>query len=407
MMPAGSPRLSPLHFVVAIGLGVVGLSFQALTYAQVPVHAWQRLVDYAALPAVLAACVGLDRARRPRGSWALLVLGYALLAFAVARHPQSRDLVIALVMAHCLVLAVFVADRAVASGSPGRLAYGIATVAGCAAGAAAWATVLRFRPDLFAGDPAWVAEAASPYFAVLHPVHVALLWLMFGGAAVLLYGERQLATRTLERLREAELERLARSREVIESQLQAAQARVEPQFLFDTLAHVRRSCCRDPAFAERMLDELVSFLRAAVPRVRDTSSALGQEAALAQAYLGVLRMHPGSRLDFAIELDARAARAKLPSMLLLPLVGHAVMRQRARDSGAITLRIVGEVEKGRLIVRVANDLARTTAAAEPDAIALVRERLGALYGARASLSIGQAPEMGMQVVVDIPYEPAL
>jgi hypothetical protein len=49
------------------------------------------------------------------------------------------------------------------------------------------------------------------------------------------------------------------------------QARVEPPFLFNTLAQVKRLYEMDATLAQRMLDDLVAYLRAAMPHMRDTS----------------------------------------------------------------------------------------------------------------------------------------
>src|SRR5258706_13310422 len=83
------------------------------------------------------------------------------------------------------------------------------------------------------------------------------------------------------------------------------QARVEPQFLFNTLAQVRELYEHDVAVAGRMLDDLMAYLRAALPHLRHSTSTLGQETALVQAYLDILRVRLGDRLRS--DLDGPAA----------------------------------------------------------------------------------------------------
>ena len=65
-------------------------------------------------------------------------------------------------------------------------------------------------------------------------------WLMFGGLATFVYVDRKRARAIQARLGAAELERAKKARQVLESRLQSMQARVEPQFLFNTLAQVKR-----------------------------------------------------------------------------------------------------------------------------------------------------------------------
>ena len=88
------------------------------------------------------------------------------------------------------------------------------------------------------------------------------------------------------------------------------QARVEPQFLFNTLAQVERLYEPMPTLAGRMLDDLIAYLRAAMPAMRGTSSTVAQEIELARAYLDIVRMRLGDRLRVSIDVPpASATRA--------------------------------------------------------------------------------------------------
>ena len=90
------------------------------------------------------------------------------------------------------------------------------------------------------------------------------------------------------------------------------QARVEPQFLFSTLAQVQNLYEANAATGERMLDELIAYLRAATPRMRDTSSTLAQEIELARAYLAILKVRLGDRLEYAIDIAEDSHGARMP-----------------------------------------------------------------------------------------------
>ena len=72
------------------------------------------------------------------------------------------------------------------------------------------------------------------------------------------HADRRAARKTAQVLHDAELHRIRRSRLALESRLQAMQARVEPQFLFNTLAQVERLYEVDPALGARMLDDLIA-----------------------------------------------------------------------------------------------------------------------------------------------------
>ena len=397
--------LSATHFVAAVALGLANSLFGALTDVSIPVPRGTLLVAVVALLATMVATLAVDRAGYRKSGWALLAATYVVLLAGIDQLSTARGLMIGQIMAHCLVLAVAVADQATASGSSGRRAYINAGLVGIAAGALTWAAVANFGPDFFTDD-AFRVEAESPWFMLVHPVYVALHWLLFGGAAVLLYGERRLALATVERLRVAELQRIARSREVIQSKLQAMQARVEPRFLFNTLAHVRRLYGGDAEMAERMLTELVAFLRAAMPWMRDTSSTVAQEAALVRAYLCIVRIRLCDLLDFSIEIPADVAGARLPPMLLLPLVDCAFVHglRPAHDGGKLS--IAASVVDKRLRLAIVDTGAGFVADSDGSEITSIRERLAALYGERASLRVGFVPSGGMEALLEMPYEPS-
>jgi histidine kinase len=394
------PNVSATRLAAAIALGLADRLFLGVTQGAVsiPAAAWLVLVIGA-----LAATVAADHAGHRTSAWALLAASYGLVMLGVVQYASPTSNVLSgQIMAHCLVLAVTIADRRVAATRSPRLAYFIAGLTGIASGALIWATVVGVAPELLDNIGQYLGPS-SPALARVHPIYVALHWLLFGGAVVVFYGERHLAQIALQRLRAAELDRIARSREIVESKLQAMQARVEPTFLFNTLAHVARLYGRDAALADRMLDELIAFLRAAMPHMRHTSSTVAQEAELVRAYLAVARIRLGGRLDISIDVDSDAASARLPPMTLLPLVDHQVLRLRA-GGGEGTLALSASVVGERLYVTV------TETAFAPNAggaeIASVRERLAVLYGNDAMLQIGVAPGGLTQVLIDIPYEPA-
>jgi LytS/YehU family sensor histidine kinase len=141
--------------------------------------------------------------------------------------------------------------------------------------------------------------------------------------------------------------------------------------------------------------------------MRDTSSTLAQEVDLARAYLGILRMNVGKRLDFVIEVSSHAALARLPAMLFLPLIDDVVMRALHSGLGEATLRIAAAVTNDRLNIRVINDtLGAVGEIADAGTIAALRERLTALYHEDGTLRVSMTSGGGMEAVLDIPYERA-
>jgi LytS/YehU family sensor histidine kinase len=155
-----------------------------------------------------------------------------------------------------------------------------------------------------------------------------------------------------QRLHDAELDRIQRSKLALESRLRAMQARVEPQFLFNTLSQVERLYETDPSRGGRMLDDLIAYLHAAMPRMRDTSSTVAQEIALVRAYLEIVKLQVGERLVVTVDVPSGAGGIRMPPMMMLPLAEYAVSPGIGHRRGDAALRIAIEVTGARLVVRI-------------------------------------------------------
>ena len=76
--------------------------------------------------------------------------------------------------------------------------------------------------------------------------------------------------------------------------------------------------------ANRLLGHLIDYLRAALPHLRASSTTLRKEVGLAEAYLNILRMRMGARLDFTIDVPDELAMHPFPPNLLISLVENAI-----------------------------------------------------------------------------------
>jgi len=310
------------------------------------------------------------------------------------------------IKAICLLVAVVIATRAIDEGYPPRNAYVLAALLGCAAGVTASETFAFAWRSVFETGPApaarpWLRGSAILWF---RPIFALTNWLLIGSATLFLYAGRRAALRTAGRLRAAELDRIRRSKLALESRLQAMQARVEPQFLFNTLVQVDRLYELDPELAVRMLDDLIGYLRAAMPLMRDTSSTLAQELELARAYLDIVRVRLGERLAVTIQTSPGGDEIRMPPMMLLPLIDHAIVRGLVPPNAAGAISIRTEVTQGRLRLRIADSGAGFVPETGDQGLAAIRERLAALYGDDAALQFRQSNSTSSEAVLDLPLE---
>ena len=206
----------------------------------------------------------------------------------------------------------------------------------------------------------------------------------------------------------AELGRVSMDTEALgagnmEARLQALQAQVEPHFLFNTLAHVKWLYRRDPERGRRMLDRLVDYLQAALPRLRQADATLGEELQLTQAYLDIHQLRIGGRLAFAIEVPDEIARLRFPPLMLLTLVENAIKHGIApqTEGGTIVIRARADERSLRIEVRDTGAGLRQYAGTGIG-LANVRARLAALFGAGARLVIEPNMPHGVVAAIEIP-----
>jgi sensor histidine kinase YesM len=205
-------------------------------------------------------------------------------------------------------------------------------------------------------------------------------------------------------MRRLDAERAEFEQRTTEARLQRLQAQIEPHFLFNTLAHVKRLYQTDRLAGRAMLDKLMQYLTAALPQMRERDSTVAQEIVLTQAYLGIQQIRMGRRLQFQLDVHDSVGAARLPPMMLLTLVENAIKHglSPAPEGGKITVR-AGR-ERGHLVVDVV-DTGRgfTTASGGGAGLANVRARLSALHGAAARLSLASNQPHGVAATLRLPF----
>jgi signal transduction histidine kinase len=269
--------------------------------------------------------------------------------------------------------------------------------------------------DTYAGNIAAVLDAypADFLFAPLGtfwgvPLRVwsgvSTHWLMFGGhlTAVYYFVSRERAAS--EALHESRTLRQALDRQMTEAQLQLLQAQIEPLFLFNTLATIKRLYEIAPEEGQAMLHSLADYLRAALPQMRDRGSTLMRELQLIAAYLNVQQIRMGERLRVQVIVPPDLLAASVPPMMLLTLVENAIKHGLNPLPRGGTVRIRA-TRKGDLI-RIAvedNGAGFHQAAGSGVGLANTRERLATFYGTSGHLHFEGNDEGGITAAIELPY----
>lgn len=229
-----------------------------------------------------------------------------------------------------------------------------------------------------------------------------------GVAFLLFVGRERLVRARAEAANErARAERV--ERQALQTQLQVLQAQLEPHMLFNTLANVQGLIAIDPGRAQQMLDQLIQYLRATLGSSRAGQTTLAQEFALLDAYLGLMAVRMGERLRYSLHLPTELRATPLPPMLLQPLVENAIAHglEPKVEGGSVSVSAEQRADAIALIVR---DDGRGPDAPPGKAgtsvgLSNTRERLLAVYGARASLFLEAAQPSGATATIMIPTTP--
>jgi len=208
-----------------------------------------------------------------------------------------------------------------------------------------------------------------------------------------------------EVLKQIALDSARLDQQTAEARLQMLEAQIEPHFLFNTLAHVKRLYDVDRADAARMLQNLKAYLAVALPQMRETESTLDRELAHVTAYLNIQQIRMGRRLAFGIDLPSSLRGARMPSLMLLTLVENAIKHGLgpAPRGGRIDLTV--SIMQGRLRVQVA-DTGQGFAKSKGGGTGLanIRARLSAQFGNAANLSLKLNVPQGVIAAIEIPYQ---
>ena len=263
----------------------------------------------------------------------------------------------------------------------------------------------EFRDDIrakVAGD-VWRIGVGSALILTFIPLFIMLII-----AKVYIGRSRRALAFADQKNQEAEISNV--NRQVTEARLQALQAQVEPHFLYNTLANVQALTEVDPPAANQMVGHLIQYLRASLPKMRENSSTVGQEVERVRAYLNILKMRMGARLDFGIDVADDLLTAPFPPMMLPSLVENAIKHglEPQREGGRIDVVFAKFFTAGGERIRLqVKDTGRGLSDAPIQVgggvgLSNLRERLAALYGDKARFTLESNDPKGVVATLELP-----
>ncbi len=203
-----------------------------------------------------------------------------------------------------------------------------------------------------------------------------------------------------------DLERSEYERQALDARLHLLQAQVAPHFLFNTLANVQALVDAGSPQASAVLRSLVAYLRAAVPRINEPVTTLGQELQLVRAYLELMHMRMPDRLKFVVHAESSTLALRCPPMTILTLVENSVRHgiDPSEEGGQIEIRV--ERGEDRYLIRVSDTGVglRHSGGGLGTGLATLRERLQLVFGDRAQLRVTATHPHGVCAELALPAE---
>jgi len=229
-------------------------------------------------------------------------------------------------------------------------------------------------------------------------------WLLVVATVIAVLGEHRLGlARAGESLHQAEVERLRGQSELAAGRLQLLQAQIEPHFLFNSLANVRRLLRTDGVAGRAMLADLLRYLESALPRLREDQPTLEREVEIVRAFLGVHQVRMGQRLKVDFDVPKALGDRIVPPMMLLTLVENALKHglQPLLEGGSIRIAATSDPTTLRLQVADTGSGLGTSLGAGTG-LANIRARLRSMYGAAAQLTLRVNEPRGVVAMIELP-----
>ena len=249
----------------------------------------------------------------------------------------------------------------------------------------------------------WAADRPIAFLDALRPLAVKtwhfnlIIYAVIVGVAQSVRFYRESQERSVRAL---ELEK-----RLAEARLMALQMQLNPHFLFNALNSIATLIHRDPKAADRMLIRLAELLRMTLDNTSSQEIALRTELSLLERYMDIERIRFGDRLTFTLDIPAELQSARVPTLLLQPIVENSLRHGLGGVMRPGMVEVKASRHNGILCLQVRdNGKGLRPDQAQRDGIGLsnTRARLQHLYGNDHQLVLENRPEGGVAVTIELP-----
>lgn len=246
------------------------------------------------------------------------------------------------------------------------------------------------------------AELQAKHESVMSVItESAVSWYFFIAAWGVLY----VALSYAARVRDAERKAAAYRSEAQAAQLRALRYQINPHFLFNTLNSLSTLVLKQrTAEAERMIMNLSTFFRTTLASDPAADVALSDEIGMQLLYLDIEKIRFPDRLSVAVDIPEELEEARVPGMILQPLVENAIKHGVAKSSRPITVTIRARANGGTFHLTVEDDADTASRFPRPNGVGLanVRDRLAARFDGAARIAFGPRDGGGFRCDLTLP-----
>jgi ligand-binding sensor domain-containing protein len=264
----------------------------------------------------------------------------------------------------------------------------------------------RFRVQAANNNGIWNEAGASVAFT-LRPHFYQTIWfaltigLCLAGAMIAGYF-------IYKRYRDREVRASRLESELAQAQVQILEMQLQPHFLFNTLNSIMVLIRQEPETASRMVARLSEFLRLTLDSAGAQEVPLSRELEFLDRYLHIERLRFGDRLQFTQQVDPALLDARVPNLILQPLVENAIRHGVSKRRGTAMITVSAERSNGSITIHVRDNGAGLASrhggkVSEGIGIRNTRQRLRHLYGDASTFALDSPAEGGVDVVLTLPY----
>lgn len=210
-----------------------------------------------------------------------------------------------------------------------------------------------------------------------------------------------------QKYRERELRASQLETRLAQARLQVLKMQLHPHFLFNTLNAISELIYKNPEAAEQMVTNLSDLLRLSLENVGVQEVSLKQELDFLNKYVEIEQTRFSDRLRLTMDIEPETLDARVPNMILQPLVENAIRHGIGPRALGGSVKIGAERDDAMLHLFVRDDGKGLSngihALKEGVGLANTRARLGHLYGSAHRFDLKNTPGGGLTVDLSIPF----